>query len=260
MNRLLYLYPAAWRARYEEEFLAVLEERPISPFDAFDIVLGALDARLRPRSLAIELVTRRNLPMNARIAGFAALIGGGLTLLMIVLGFVLPEPMRPTSAYLYPIAALALLVAVVGLSAVQGRRNPVLAWAAVIVPVAGLLASLLGVLGTVMGGEQPIIAGLNNWYLWSLGLSGFALGSILFALATISVGVLSRGAALTLLVGSLLVAGILFPAVLGLINPDGVSLLQIAMGGGVVLFCAGWMWLGYAAVRQSPLESSSAAI
>lgn len=33
MRILLRLYPATWRARYEEEFLAVLEERPLSPFD-----------------------------------------------------------------------------------------------------------------------------------------------------------------------------------------------------------------------------------
>lgn len=65
MRLLLRLYPAAWRARYEDEFLAVLEARPLSPFDAFDIGLGALDARLRRRSLAIDLAPRRTHPMNA---------------------------------------------------------------------------------------------------------------------------------------------------------------------------------------------------
>lgn len=258
MRVLIRLYPAAWRARYEDEFLAVLEERPLSPFDAFDIVLGALDARLRPRSLAIELAPRRSSPMNARVAGYAAIVGGGLTLLMMLLGFVLPSPTSAAAQYLYPFAAVALLVAVIGLSAVQGRRNPVLAWGAVIVPAAGLLVSLAGILG-MAGGDGPIVVGLSGWYLWALGLSGFAIGSTLFAIATIAVGVLSRGGAITLLVGSLLVGGIFFPAVIGLINPDGVPVLAIAMLSGAVLFCAGWIWLGYAATHQPPVESGSLA-
>ncbi len=255
---LVRLYPAAWRERYEDEFLAVLEERPLSPFDAFDIALGALDARLRPRSLAIELAPRRNPPMNVRIAGYAAIAGGALTLLFIVLGFALPYPMNQLSAYLYPVVAVAFLVAVIGLSAVQGRRNPVLAWGAVIVPVAGLLVSLVGVfaMGT---GDRPIIAGLSAWYLWSIGLSGFAIGSALFALATLAVGVFSRGGAIALLVGALLIAGIFLPAVVGIFNPDGILLLQIAVMAGMVLFCAGWIRLGYAAIRQQPVESGTLA-
>jgi hypothetical protein len=260
MRLLVRLYPAAWRARYEDEFLAVLEERPLSPFDAVDILLGALDARLRPRSLAIDLAPRRNPPMNPRIAGYAAVAGGGLTLLMMLLGFVLPQPTNGVAVFLYPFAAVALLIAVVGLGAVQGRRNPVLGWAAVVVPAAGLLVSLVGVLGGVIGaGDEPMVAGLNSWALWSLGLSGFAIGSILFAVATIGVGVLSRGGALTLLIGSLIVSGIFLPTVIGLINPDGVPVMQMAIVAGVVLFCAGWMWLGYAATVQRPIASSAAA-
>lgn len=235
MSLLIRLYPAAWRARYQDEFMALLEERPLSPSDAFDILLGAIDARLRPRSLAIELHPRRNPPMNARIAGYAAIVGGGLILLMSLLGFVLPSPANAAAAYLYPVAAVALLVGVIGLSAVQGRRKPILAWAAVIVPAAGLLVSLTGMLG-MASGDRPIVAGLSAWYLWSLGLSAFAVGSILFALATLAVGVLSRGGAITLLVGSLLVAGVFFPAVIGFIDPDGVPVLGIAMFVGVVLF------------------------
>lgn len=253
---LLRLYPAAWRERYEDEFLALLDERPISPFDAFDIVLGALDARFRPRSLAIELATRRNPPMNARLAGYAAIAGGGLILLMMLLAFTLPSPANAAAQSIYPLAAVALLVAVIGLSAVQGRRQPILAWAAVIVPAAGLLASLAGMLGMVSG-DQPIVAGLSGWHLWSLGLSAFAIGSVLFALATLAVGVLSRGGAITLLVGALLVAGVFFPAVIGLINPDGVPVLAIAIFAGLVLFSAGWVWLGYAATRQQPIETAS---
>ena len=46
---LIRCYPARWRARYGDEFEAILEERPLGPFDVADILLGALDARLRQR-------------------------------------------------------------------------------------------------------------------------------------------------------------------------------------------------------------------
>jgi hypothetical protein len=48
-RRLVRLYPRAWRERYEEEFIALIEERPASLFDLHDIALGALDAWLRPQ-------------------------------------------------------------------------------------------------------------------------------------------------------------------------------------------------------------------
>jgi hypothetical protein len=44
MRWLVRLYPRGWRERYEEEFLAMLEQRPMSPVDALDVALGALDA------------------------------------------------------------------------------------------------------------------------------------------------------------------------------------------------------------------------
>jgi hypothetical protein len=42
----LRLYPVAWRERYGEEFAALLEDQPLTPRVALDVLLGALDARL----------------------------------------------------------------------------------------------------------------------------------------------------------------------------------------------------------------------
>jgi hypothetical protein len=47
---LVRLYPRIWRERYEEEFVALLEQYPPTLMDILDIVLGALDAHLNPRS------------------------------------------------------------------------------------------------------------------------------------------------------------------------------------------------------------------
>lgn len=48
-RRLVRLYPRAWRERYGEEFVALLEERPASVADFLDVACGALDAWLGPQ-------------------------------------------------------------------------------------------------------------------------------------------------------------------------------------------------------------------
>ena len=49
MSGLIRLYPEAWRDRYEAEFLALLETRPPTFGDRFDIIRGAIDARIHPQ-------------------------------------------------------------------------------------------------------------------------------------------------------------------------------------------------------------------
>lgn len=43
-DRLLRLYPRAWRERYGEEFLALVGESPLRPQQMIDIIAGAVDA------------------------------------------------------------------------------------------------------------------------------------------------------------------------------------------------------------------------
>lgn len=45
---ILHLYPQGWRQRYEEEMVALLEQHTVTPATIFDLLLGALDARLDP--------------------------------------------------------------------------------------------------------------------------------------------------------------------------------------------------------------------
>src|SRR5690348_5411421 len=54
-RRLLRLYPRDWRARYGDEFAALIERCPPSPGVLFDILRGALDAHLHE-------VWRHNMP------------------------------------------------------------------------------------------------------------------------------------------------------------------------------------------------------
>jgi hypothetical protein len=78
---LVRAYPRAWRVRYEDEFLAVIAERPFSLADALDIARGALDAHLHP-----ELIPGRMTAMSNRMAiltifcAYIAFVLGGLGL------------------------------------------------------------------------------------------------------------------------------------------------------------------------------------
>jgi hypothetical protein len=56
MRWLVRLYPPGWRERYEKEFVAMLEEGPITPAIAFDVCRGAADAWLRGPRGPISLV------------------------------------------------------------------------------------------------------------------------------------------------------------------------------------------------------------
>lgn len=56
---LLRLYPTVWRARYEDEFLALLEDRPPTALHLLDIVLGALDAHVHREIPGTDAQRRR---------------------------------------------------------------------------------------------------------------------------------------------------------------------------------------------------------
>ena len=83
---LIRLYPARWRARYGDEFEAILEERPLGPFDVADILLGALDAQLRLRGHGADITQGRRFSVSLRIGGIAAILGASVIALVILTG------------------------------------------------------------------------------------------------------------------------------------------------------------------------------
>lgn len=71
------LYPREWRARYGEEFLALLEDRPPTPGDVGDIILGAVDAHCclgAPSDLTERVLMEMRVLLRAEIATFRAYI------------------------------------------------------------------------------------------------------------------------------------------------------------------------------------------
>jgi hypothetical protein len=78
MPWLIRLYPASWRERYGEEFMALLQSRPPTRRDRLDIVRGAIDARIHPQRLH-ELPPRVASGVDRLLALAAVAVGALLT-------------------------------------------------------------------------------------------------------------------------------------------------------------------------------------
>jgi hypothetical protein len=249
---LLRCYPARWRARYGDEFAAVLEARPLGPFDVADIVLGALDAHLHLRGLGAASQHAKGFAMSLRIGGYAAIVGGLLWLLVLIANALNNggESFSPWLGFALVAATVMTLVALIGLSAFQARRHPALTWAAFAIPALGAVTGLLGYALVVATGDSDAIlpVGVSPWMISSVGLLTMVLGSSLFAVATWRTRSLSRGASALLAVGAVLV----IVTLLG-VGSGGLSLpaALVPVIAAIVAFPAGWIALGISALRIS---------
>ena len=233
-SHLIRLYPARWRARYGEEFAAILDERPLGPFDLADILMGAFDAQLRFRSMGSDVQHGKGFSMSLRIGGFASIIGGALLAVSIVLGMGLGADVDPVvPGILLVTGSATLLVALAGLSAFQARAHPVLSWGAFTVTAVGMLVGATGIVGMQLFDD-------GFWTVFVLGLFGALAGSTIFAIATYRTATLSRGAAALLGAGSVLsiFAG------LGGSTLGPAPLVVTSIG-----FAIGWFALGVHAIR-----------
>jgi hypothetical protein len=233
---LIHLYPAPWRARYGDEFAALLEERPLGPLDVADVLLGALDAQLRLRGHDSGVAHGKGFVMSLRIGGFAAILGAALWAVagLVNSGVVVDVDAAVPSILL--VAGMPLwLVALAGLSAHQARTEPTLAWVAFLVPAAGTVACLIGIVGIVVATDQELL-----WVLFALGSGTAIVGSVLFAIVTYRTGSISRAGSVLLGVGAI-VTMITVP------NPGAQSFAAV----GLACLALGWFALGVQAVRAS---------
>lgn len=255
---LLHFYPAAWRARYGDEFEWLLLERPLGPFDVADLLLGALDAQLNLRGLGAASTHGRGFPMSLRIGGYAGILAGLLWLVALV-GNAINNGSETGAAWLFlvvPLATLATLVALAGMSAFQARRYPVLTWVAFAVPAAGAAVALFAMVAmtVVSNTDRPLVAGVSPWLLSMFGLIGLMVGSGLFALVTWRVRSLSRGAAALLALGAVGVVPALSGTTGGMLP---TALAAPMMIGSVLAFSGGWVALGVSALRVGrPIATS----
>jgi hypothetical protein len=247
---LLALYPRRWRARYEEEFRSILESRPLGPFDVADVLIGALDARLtRFRFAGADAIDGGPL-MMLRLGGFGAIAGGALWFAGLAAAGLTGGEDGPWGL-LIALGTIGLLLALVGLSAFQAQRDPVLAWAAFVIPGVGTIVSVIGLAAmSVSPDGAPVLGSFSPWYIWIIGLAAMVIGSIIFAVATIRAAVFSRGAALALAASSAVVV------ILGLgLAGGGGEAPQLVLALALGSFSASWIALGIMALRRGPIRA-----
>jgi hypothetical protein len=165
----LRLYPRDWRDRYEMEMLAVLESRPLDRRMRTDLIRGALDARLHPR-------TPPSIPRAAAVVGGSAWIVAGLASAL--------QPTAPDwpgflleTVPIGVVGAIATAVVVVAIARRSGLEPPHGTDAALVIALIGfglwiaalLVAAVGGPYGAVTGACQSIAAvatvavGLLRW-------------------------------------------------------------------------------------------------
>ena len=191
MSRLVRLYPEAWRDRYEDEFLALLAERPPTFGDVVDTVRGAVDAHLHPQG---EVEPS---PWTHRVPGLLALIAGAMWC-AVVLAFVLWQEGGWAVAILFPVSFLLMFLSLPGdYMAAHGRRIAIgLGLVGLCIVVANLPYSLATAIAAIVG------------YLIALG------GMLMLAAIRAEIGPSGRWVLLFLAV--VLPAAIGFPMALGL--------------------------------------------
>ncbi|MEX2010799.1 MAG: hypothetical protein WEF51_01030 [Chloroflexota bacterium] len=241
---LVRLYPSAWRARYGDEFDALLAARSLGPFDVADVLLGAIDAHIHRRGRAASQ-NRRGLTMTPRLAGQAALVGGFLMLIGLPL---LTQGLFP-GLFPFLAGAGALVVALAGLSGFQSRQHQLLVWAAFVIPAAGVVMCWVDGVAMLVGARG---AGVS---MFGAGITTMLVGSALFAGVTYRTGALARAATALLGLGAgLLLAPIVMPE-----SPAEMGVFMV----GAFVFPIGWIALGWSATRldhrsaRAPAPASS---
>jgi hypothetical protein len=251
---LLRLYPAPWRHRYGEEFRAVLESRPLGPFDVADVLIGALDARLAPHRVPGSAEIDGGPLVMLRIGGFGAVAGGALWFA----GLAAASLLGGDRAWMAVVGlgTLGLLVALVGLSAFQAYRDTALAWAAFAIPAIGSLASVTGLAAMALSpSEDPLVLGsMSAWSVWIVGLLAMVIGSILFAAVTIRAAVLSRRAAQALAISAAVVLLVALGG-LGTGTDADTGIGQVLVAASLGSFASSWIALGIMALRRGPIRA-----
>jgi hypothetical protein len=242
---LIRLYPARWRARYSDEFEAILVERPLGPFDVADILLGALDAQLRLRGRGADIEKGMGFSMSLRLGGAAAIVGA----VLFPAGFIASSPNGSDAGAALMLAGTgALLLALIGLSSFQARQHPRLIWAAFALPALGTVMSSTGLVAMAAVGDRAYVAGLSPWSIWALGVIATVIGSALFALATYRTRALPRIAAGSLVIGSGLLLLVILIGAIGIVA-GADSLAPPLFLAGLIAFSFGWIALGWTAIR-----------
>lgn len=170
MSAILRLYPRAWRERYGDELSALLEDHPASLLDQLDLIRGALDARLHPQVPGTDVAPEPEIPMNQRLLGIAAAIGGVAWIVGVATMFVLDRDSEGNRDASVAIFALAVGIALIGIALGGLGTRPASRSSAATAVIVGAISVLMA-----LTAPWP-------WPLFILALLGFPILTVVAAL------------------------------------------------------------------------------
>lgn len=240
------LFPLAWRQRYGDELLAILETQPPSLRELIGLLYCALDAHLDPQvGAGGDFSFMEGRPsMRTRILAAAA-VGGGLVIL-----FGLIITVEDGIVFRLAVFYLLATVGLIGIHARQVSRAPALAWIGFLPALLAYAFSLVAVLGPVVGMTLPAVGGRNPGFVAQ---EAFWITSALFGVVTFAIGVLPRPAALALTIGAPL-------AMIGMFIGNSVGpTLEFAARVGVIAYGTSLIWLGLSGWTAQPGPTTATA-
>jgi hypothetical protein len=248
VTRLVLLYPRDWRARYEDEFLALLADRPPDPLGRLDIVRGAIDARLHPQVNGSSHDPAESpappSPWRSR-AGWLAMVGGVLWILALVIYAKAPLIVESRGMYRDGSAAGPVWLAAIALLGVG------MLGVAEDLPRSARFGRAAAYVGFLVG----LVWAFVPWFL-AAGLIAFS-GLVVAAVAAFRAGRWSGLELGVLLLGTAAPWSVLLTVGLGLLPPPGLSPdLQFLVLG---LLSAVWFVTGMSLLRAPRRGAASAA-
>ena len=201
---LVRLYPAAWRARYGDEFAELLAARPPALRDRVDIAVGALDARLRPQletNPAAEVPALRDRPVSvlAILAG-AFLVFWVVSWMPFMVAWGAGDPVAPAEVMLASQLAqyVGALLAVTAILTIAVRYQDVIGGAG----VGGAMLAALGLVLAALGGGLAALVALGaGTILFCVGARGRVLGTAT-AVAFVTTTMLTIGVLVAFIAGN----------------------------------------------------------
>jgi hypothetical protein len=240
------LFPRAWRQRYEEELLAIIEMQPPTLRQLIGLLYCALDAHLDPQvGEEGEFAFMEGRPsMRTRILAGAA-VGGGLVLLFGLI-ITVSDGLVIRLALFYALATVALI----GIHRRQVDHAPALAWIGFASALLAYVISLVGVFGSLADANLPSIAGQR---FGVFAQEAFWVSSAVFGAVTLAIGILPRVAALALTIGAPL-------AMIGMfLGPSPEPVLALIARLGVIMYGGSLIWLGLSVWSAHPRPIASPA-
>jgi hypothetical protein len=242
MFRLVRLYPAAWRARYGEEFEALLEAQRFSVRIVLDVLLGALDAQLERGEGGSTMATRLRTP-----PALAIIVG---SLLWLMQGLVSPLRIIGGGPWLLVVIAVGLVcmaVGIIGLGLIHERGRS-LAMSMAILAGAGLIAGAAVEIAFLLGGIPFCCNEKVQMWPAVVGIGGL-VAQAGFAVAALVVRVLPRLPLVAIAVLAALLAAVTAAMSFGGASANGLADLYLWSS---AFLPVAWLSLGIAVLLSRP--------